>query len=208
MCFSEYARRAHSNRHTRMARRFGGLSLRVLSIGVAAIIVALLVGGYLWRQASIPPAPSRMRLADGVEIFFLTGSAAVPSATYPHPREIRVDGDFFFRVPDSSTPLVLRSRLLVLTVNGQSALRVTAYAKEAGEQVEVLQGHIKAQKSYPSTYAEPDLLTEGQMTMINRDIDLMEKETTDVAALRAWSDALVESVSRAAVTHQSGGESR
>ena len=32
--------------------------------------------------------------------------------------------------------------------------------------------------------------------MINRDIDLMEKETTDVAQLRAWSDALIASVSR------------
>ena len=35
------------------------------------------------------------------------------------------------------------------------------------------------------------------MTMINRDIDLMEKETADVAALRAWSEALVASASRA-----------
>ena len=43
---------------------------------------------------------------------------------------------------------------------------------------------------------EPDRLTDGEMTMINRDIDLMEKETTDVAALRAWADALVASTAR------------
>ena len=58
-------------------------------------------------------------------------------------------------------------------------------------------GTSRLEKSYPSTYAEPDLLSDGQMTMINRDIDLMEKETADVAALRAWSEALVASASRA-----------
>ena len=111
----------------------------------------------------------------------------------PDPREIRLDGDFFIRVPPGPTPLIVRSRLLVLTVSGGSAFRITAYAREAGEQVEVLEGHIVALKSYPSNYMEPDQLDAGDMSMINRDIDLMEKEHADLEKLRAWSEALVAS---------------
>ena len=97
------------------------------------------------------------------------------------------------RVAADARPLIVRSRLLILTVTGETAFRMTAYAKEAGEQVEVLYGHVKANKAYESTYNEPDLLTGGDMTMINKSIDLMEKEKTDVAQLRAWSEALIAS---------------
>ena len=167
---------------------------------LAWVLVAIaLLGGLgawlLWPQKP-PPVPQAQRLADGLEAFHLTDSRLEPSPGYPSPREMRVDGDFFIRVPDAPTPLVVRSRLLVLTVTGKTAFRITAYSHEAGEQVEVLYGHIEARKSYPSNYMEPDRLTDGEMTMINRDIDLMEKETTDVAALRAWADALVASTAR------------
>lgn len=163
---------------------------------VSALAVAMLLGfaAWWWLSKEPDPVPQMQRLADGVEAFYLSDSRLEPVAGYPAPRELRVDGDFFMRVPDAPQPLVVRSRLLVLTVTGKTAFRITAYAREAGEQVEVLYGHIKANKSYPSHYAEPDLLTDGQMTMINRDIDLMEKETTDIAALRAWSDALIASM--------------
>jgi hypothetical protein len=164
------------------------------TLAICAIAAALATAAFVLLKPRPAPVPQSVRLEDGVEIFFLTGSRAQPAPGYPNPREIAVDGDFLFRVPASATPLVLRSRLLVLTVTGDTALRVTAFAKEAGEQTEVLHGNVKANKSYPSPYAEPDLLGAGEMTMINRDIDLMEKETTDLAALRAWSDALVASV--------------
>jgi hypothetical protein len=167
------------------------------TLAISAIAAALAVAAFLLLRPRPAPVPQALRLADGVEIFFLTGSKARPAAGYPHPREIAVDGDFLFRVPASATPLVIRSRLLMLTVTGDTALRITAYAKEAGEQTEVLHGNVKASKSYPSPYAEPDLLGAGEMTMINRDIDLMEKETTDLAALRAWSEALVASEAKA-----------
>lgn len=179
-----------TRRILRLSRWAGG------SAALIVIAVAAVVAFKAWH-AGAAPTPHRILLADGVEIFFLTGSLAKPAAGYPIPREIHLDGDFFVRVPESPRPLIVRSRLLVLTVSGKAALRVTARSKEAGEQVEVLHGHVKAEKSYPSAYAEPDLLKDGQMTMINRDIDLMEKETADVSALRAWSEALVASASRA-----------
>jgi hypothetical protein len=166
----------------------------LLVAGIAAIALLALAAGFWWPSKAPPPVPRMQRLADGIEAFYKTDSRLVPAAGYPNPREIQVDGDFFIRVPQSPAPLIVRSRLLVLTVMGGSAFRITAYAHEAGEQVEVLDGHITAHKSYPSNYAAPDQLATGEMTMINRDIDLMEKETTDVAALRAWSDALVASV--------------
>jgi hypothetical protein len=167
------------------------------TFAICAIAAALAVAAVVVLRPRPAPVPQSVRLADGVEILFLTGSKAQPAPGYPRPREIAVDGDFLFRVPASATPLVIRSRLLVLTVTGDTALRITAYAKEAGEQAEVLHGNVRANKSYPSPYAEPDLLAAGEMTMINRDIDLMEKETTDLAALRAWSEALVASVAKA-----------
>jgi hypothetical protein len=168
-----------------------------LKFGIGLFAVLLLAAGALallnWKERT---TPQYLRLADGVEAFFLGDSNITPAAQYPRPREISVDGDFFVRVPAAKEPLTVRSRLLVLTVTGKTAFRITAYAKEAGEQVEVLYGHITAHKSYKSPYQEPDILTDGQMTMINRDIDLMEKETADLPALRAWSDALVASVNR------------
>lgn len=136
------------------------------------------------------------RLADGLEAYYRTDSKLYPSSGYPNPRELRVDGDFFIRAPQGASPLIVRSRLLVLKVTGQTSFRITAYSHEAGEQVEVLEGHIEARKSYPSHYSEPDLLDAGQMTMINKDIDLMEKETTDVPALKAWSEGLMGEASR------------
>ena len=163
----------------------------VLIVAAVAALALAAVGAWLWRTAKPPAVPQVQRLADGLEAFHLGDSRIEAAAGYPSPREMRVDGDFFIRVPEAAAPLIVRSRLLVLTVTGKSAFRIIAYSHEAGEQVEVLYGHIRANKSYPSAYSEPDLLAEGEMTMINRDIDLMEKETTDLAALRAWSDALV-----------------
>lgn len=153
------------------------------------------LAAWLWWPVKAPaPVPRMLKLSDGVEAFYKTDSRLFAASGYPTPRELRVDGDFFIRVPEAPAPLIVRSRLLVLRVTGRTAFRITAFSHEAGEQVEVLEGHIEARKSYPSNYAEPDQLATGEMTMINRDIDLMEKETTDVAALRAWSEALVASV--------------
>jgi hypothetical protein len=135
-------------------------------------------------------------LSDGTEAYFLSDTRVEPATTYPHPRELRVDGDAFLRVPASSGPLIVRTRLFVLTVTGDSALRVKAYWKQTGEQVEVLSGNVQAKKSYPSPYSEPDMLTGGEMSMVNQTIDLMEKEKFDPAPLRQWSQDLIASARR------------
>jgi hypothetical protein len=64
---------------------------------------------------------------------------------------------------------------------------VAGGARETGEQVEVLEGTVTAVKNYPSTYSTPDDLAAGEMSMVNKSIDLQEKEKMnekEFAALR------------------------
>ncbi|HXO75674.1 MAG TPA: hypothetical protein VN824_10575, partial [Puia sp.] len=61
---------------------------------------------------------------------------------------------------------------------------VDAFRKNAGEQVDLLEGRLRVKKSYHSdTDNEPEVLEAGEMVMINRDIDLMEKEKMSPAEL-------------------------
>lgn len=170
--------------------------VRLTVVGILAVLV-LLAAVFVFRSPA-PLVPHAIRLSDGTEAFFLSDTRVEAAKTYPQPREIRVDGDAFLRVPAASGPLIVRTRLFVLTVTGDSELRVKAYWKQTGEQVEVLSGHVQAKKSYPSSYSEPDELSGGEMSMVNQTIDLMEKEKFDPAPLRRWSEELMTSARRAA----------
>jgi ferric-dicitrate binding protein FerR (iron transport regulator) len=150
----------------------------------------------LFLAAGCAPAPEQLRLADGTEVFFLSNTKVQPANSYPEAREIKIDGEAFIRAPAAAQPLTIRSRLMVLTVTGRTALRVTARSKETGEEADVLYGHVVATKAYPSRQNEPDTLLAGEEVMVNETIDLQEKETTDLASLRSWSDSLMASVDR------------
>jgi hypothetical protein len=142
------------------------------------------------------PTPQVLRLADGTEVFYLTNTLVRPADSYPRTRELEIDGEAFVRAPAGTQPLVIHTRLMVLTVTGASALRVTARSNETGEEADVLLGSVEARKAYPSRQNEPDTLLAGQEVMVNETIDLQEKETTDLPSLRSWSDALMASVAR------------
>jgi ferric-dicitrate binding protein FerR (iron transport regulator) len=174
----------------RVARR-----RRLLLLGGAALLCGAAIGVFALR-AYRAPEPRLQRLADGTEIFYLSNTQVAPSSSYPQPREIRIDGEAFIRAAADAQPLVIRTRLMVLKVTGASALRVTARSSETGEEADVLSGQVEATKAYPSTQNEPDILLAGQEVMVNQTIDLQEKETADVPALRAWSNALVSLVMR------------
>jgi ferric-dicitrate binding protein FerR (iron transport regulator) len=143
-------------------------------------------------HARVSHATHALRLSDGTEALFLGDTKVEPSRSYPQPRELRVDGDAFIRTGSFPTPLLVRTRLLLLTIKSNTALRVTAFSKEDGEQVQVLYGQVQANKSYPSTYSQPDMLGAGEMSMINRTIDLMEKDRFDPAEVQAWRAKLLE----------------
>jgi hypothetical protein len=150
----------------------------------------------LLTASACAPSPEVLRLADGTEVYYLSNTKVRPANSYPGPREIELDGEAFMRVPAAAEPLVVRSRLMVLTITGRTALRVTARSHETGEEADVLYGHVEARKAYPSRQSEPDTLLAGEEVMVNETIDLQEKETADLASLRSWSDNLIATVDR------------
>lgn len=175
------------HKRTERWQRYLLLAATILCLG-AIVIVAL--------RAYRTPVPKLLQLADGTRIYFLSDTRVEPAATYPQVREIRIDGEAFVQAAGNEQPLVIRTRLLVLKITGSSALRVTARSSEPGQEADVLYGRVEATKAYPSTQNEPDLLLAGQEVMVNETIDLQEKETTDVPALQAWSNALMASVAK------------
>jgi ferric-dicitrate binding protein FerR (iron transport regulator) len=92
-------------------------------------------------------------------------------------RDIRVDGEAFFDLMGvTGAPFGVLTRDLKIAV-GASRFRVDASSSRPGEEVDLLEGRLKAAKSYPSTMDnEPEVLESGEMVMVNRDVDLMEKE--------------------------------
>jgi hypothetical protein len=142
------------------------------------------------------PTPQLLSLADGTEVFYLSNTSIKPVAGYPHVRELKIDGEAFVRTPDTGRTLTIHTRLMVLTVTGASALRVTARSNETGEEADVLYGRVEARKAYPSRQSEPDNLGAGEEVMVNETIDLQEKETADLSSLRSWSESLMASVAR------------
>jgi transmembrane sensor len=73
-------------------------------------------------------------------------------------------------------------------VQGQDArFKVDAYPDKAGEEVDLLSGKLKVMKSYHSdSDNEPETIQTGELVMINRDIDLMEKEKMDGTEMKSW----------------------
>ncbi|HTI09401.1 MAG TPA: FecR domain-containing protein [Puia sp.] len=97
-------------------------------------------------------------------------------------RDLELDGEAIFTVNgDAGKPFIVHTRNLQIQVLG-TLFKVDAYASNAGEEVDVLSGKLKVTKSYHSdTDNEPEIIGPGEMVMINRDIDLMEKEKLDSA---------------------------
>jgi hypothetical protein len=166
---------------------------------VLLVVTALCLGaaGVFAFRAYRTATPLLLRLADGTEVFYLSDTLVSPSSAFPQTRELKIDGEAFVRAAAGTQPLTIRTRLMVLTVTGDSALRITARSSETGEEADVLAGQVVATKAYPSRQNEPDTLTAGEEVMVNETIDLQEKETADVPALRSWSEALVSSVREA-----------
>jgi hypothetical protein len=160
-------------------------------------LAAMALWGAISGTAGCAPSPERLRLRDGTEVFYLSNTKVQPANSYPQMREIKIDGEAFIRAPAAPQPLIVRSRLMVLTVTGRTALRITARSSESGEEADVLYGHVEARKAYASRQNQPDTLSAGEEVMVNETIDLQEKETTDLASLRAWSDHLIASADHA-----------
>jgi len=144
------------------------------------------------------PAPRELLLADGTQIILLNGTRAIPADGFPQHRDIQLqgNGDVFIKARQQDKPLIVRTGLLILTVEGDTAFRASVSSEKIGEQAEVLFGHVRAAKAYPSRFSEPDDLVGGEMSMINRSIDLMEKEKFDTSELARWSKDVIAAAER------------
>ncbi|MBS1602221.1 MAG: FecR domain-containing protein [Bacteroidetes bacterium] len=119
-----------------------------------------------------------VRLPDGSRVVMRPGTQLkVAKGFGKDNRDLELDGEAIFNVVGSAgRPMVLRTRNLEITVLG-TLFHVDAFRKNAGEQVDLLEGKLRVRKTYHSdTDNEPEVLESGDMVMINRDIDLMEKE--------------------------------
>jgi transmembrane sensor len=126
-------------------------------------------------------------LADGSEVWMnVKSTLKLDSDFNVKTRTVVLSGDAFFKIkPNKSKPFIIRTAQLVLRTYGAS-LRVDAYPSP-GEEADVLTGTVEAKKSYHSTLDNSEYeLTSGQMVMINREIDLIEKEKFDSTELKTW----------------------
>lgn len=100
--------------------------------------------------------------------------------------DFSLDGDAFFEIfPSKDTPITIHTGMYNLITDG-SFFRVYAHQENPGQTVKVLRGKLMAEKAYPSDFPDTEILKAGDMVMINKNIDLMEKETFDTTDLAAW----------------------
>ncbi|BAV08371.1 FecR family protein [Filimonas lacunae] len=165
-----------------------------LLIIIATVVIAAAGAIPIYRIYSTPPAytgPIPMpvqttTLKDSSVVWLQKDTRITPVDGFPQKRQLTVDGDAFLDVADEPTPLIINTRLLQLTVQGKASFRVIAFSKEDGEEVQVISGNILVDKNYESPFNEQDTLHNSQMVMINKTIDLMEKEKFDATDLTAW----------------------
>jgi transmembrane sensor len=127
--------------------------------------------------------PRTVGLPDGSRVLMGAHTLLLLSKAFDQTkRELDLDGEAVFDiVPVAGKPFIIHTRLLEIEVLG-TRLRVDAHRENAGEEVDLLKGRLRVRKSYHSdTDNEPETLETGEMVMINRDIDLMEKEKLDSA---------------------------
>jgi transmembrane sensor len=133
----------------------------------------------------------RIGLPDGSYVLISDGTVIVLAKDFGKSnRDLDLDGEGMFEVNGrTGRPFVVRTGNLVIElldtlVRGADRFRVDAARKRAGEEVDLVAGRLRVGKSYHSdTDNEPEILAAGEMVMINREIDLMEKEKLSVEEL-------------------------
>ena len=137
------------------------------------------------RYANGSADPHEVKLPDGSHVVLRPGTQVFVAKGFGvSNRELELDGEAIFEVIGSAAkPFVVHTRNLEIVVLG-TRFHVDAFRKNAGEQVDLVEGRLRVKKSYHSdTDNEPEVLEAGEMVMINRDIDLMEKEKMSPAEL-------------------------
>ncbi|MDP4259441.1 MAG: FecR family protein [Bacteroidota bacterium] len=156
-----------------------------LRTGWAIVLPAFLAESWHCQNAG---GRKKISLPDGTEVTIKAKTSVRLSERFgKKDREVWLDGEALFEVaPDPAKPFLVHTKYLRIDVLG-TRFRVDAYPDKAGEEVDLLSGSLKVSKSYHSeSDNEPELLHAGEMLMINRDIDLMEKEKMDGTEMKEW----------------------
>ncbi|WP_188749803.1 hypothetical protein [Parapedobacter defluvii] len=100
---------------------------------------------------------------------------------------LRMDGRSVLYIEKASLPFGLRTALMDIEVlELPLLLQVDAFDNEAGQSLELFSGALKVEKSYESSFPSLDTLRAGDLYMINKDIDLSEKEHLDDFSIQHW----------------------
>ena len=131
--------------------------------------------------------PRNFRLPDGSSLIVFPNTSITTGKGFGKDnRNLEVDGEVIVEVSGTGAkPFVVHTRDLVIEVlEGAARFHIEASRSKPGEETDLLEGRLRVRKSYHSdTDNEPEVLAGGEMVMINRDIDLMEKEQLSPAEL-------------------------
>ena len=129
-----------------------------------------------------------IRLPDGTGVVMHAGTVIRLSGTFAKGnRELWMEGEAMFDVAARTGKLFIVHTAYLRIEGLGSRFRVDAKRKQAGEEVDLLSGKLTVTKTYHSdSDNEPETIRTGEMVMINRDIDLMEKEKMDGSELKGW----------------------
>lgn len=118
----------------------------------------------------------RIHLPDGSSVWLAPGTKlGLMKGFGPDNRQVSLDGEAWFETAGGA--FVLHTRDLSVEALRTGRFHAAASRSRPGEEIDLLEGGLRVKKSYHSdTDNEPELLGPGEMVMINRDIDLMEKE--------------------------------
>ncbi|UYQ91352.1 DUF4974 domain-containing protein [Chitinophaga horti] len=134
-----------------------------------------------------PGSRKQLTLEDGTRVTLNSQTTLyVPKDYNNGKRSLVLNGEAFFEIPASRNLFTVKSDKLI-TTGFSGALRIRSADAQAGATIHVLDGQFTVTKAYHSpTDNQPEMLQRGNEILFNRDIDLMEKETYDVASLEEW----------------------
>ena len=108
---------------------------------------------------------------------------------------LRMDGLSVLYIEKAPVPFKLHTTLMDIDIlEVPLLLRMDAFDKEAGQSLELFSGVLKVEKNYPSDFPSLDTLHAGDLYMINKDIDLSEKERLDDFSIQQWWETYAPSV--------------
>jgi transmembrane sensor len=117
-------------------------------------------------------------LPDNSHVKLESGSTVVLGVGFANGnRVVDLDGEGMFEVRAMAGKMfVVTTKNLIIQGPG-TKFRVDAVRSRPGEEVDLLEGRLAIRKTYHSDLDSlPEELNSGDMLMINREIDLMEKE--------------------------------